>query len=107
MRILDEIVDDYIKESEVDYIALPQISCAIRQDTSATTVDEVRKLSLEVVKRLYSKDLRPGNYWGSDFDFWPDDGRQAVLDRIEREWIKAGADPNLAQPICWFAPRPA
>jgi hypothetical protein len=23
----------------------------------------------------------------------------------EREWIKAGADPNLAEPICWFAPR--
>jgi hypothetical protein len=30
-----------------------------------------------------------------------------ALDRIEREWIKAGADPNLANPICWFAPRPA
>jgi hypothetical protein len=29
-----------------------------------------------------------------------------MLDRIEQEWIKAGADPNLAEPICWFAPRP-
>jgi len=22
------------------------------------------------------------------------------------EWIAAGADPNLAEPICYFAPRP-
>jgi hypothetical protein len=29
-----------------------------------------------------------------------------MLDRIEREWIAAGADPNLAEPICYFAPRP-
>jgi hypothetical protein len=29
-----------------------------------------------------------------------------MLDRIEREWIKARADPNLAEPICYFAPRP-
>jgi hypothetical protein len=28
-----------------------------------------------------------------------------MLDRIEREWIKAGEDPNLGEPICWFAPR--
>jgi hypothetical protein len=26
-----------------------------------------------------------------------------MLDRIEREWIKAGGDPNLAEPICYFA----
>jgi hypothetical protein len=46
------------------------------------------------------------NYWGSDFDYWPDEGLQPALDRIEREWVKANADPNLAEPICWFAPRP-
>ena len=32
------------------------------------------------------------------------EGRQAVLDRIERKWIEAGEDPNLGDPICWFAP---
>jgi hypothetical protein len=106
MKLLDHIVDGYMRESEVDYIALPQISCAVRQDTTAQTVDEVRRSSLEVVRRLYEKGLRPGNYWGGDFDYWPDEGCQAALDRIEREWIKAGADPNLAAPICWFAPRP-
>jgi len=47
-----------------------------------------------------------GELLGGDFDYWPDEGCQAALDRIEREWIKAGADPNLAAPICWFAPWP-
>ncbi len=29
-----------------------------------------------------------------DFDYWPDKGGQMMLDRIEREWITAGADPE-------------
>jgi hypothetical protein len=104
---IDEIIDDLINESEVDYVGLWEIAQESREDLGARLTDETRKLSLQIVDRLYQKGLRPGNYWGRDFDFWPDEGCQAVLDRIEREWIKAGADPNLANPICWFAPRPA
>lgn len=43
--------------------------------------------------------------WEGEFDYWPEEGCEAVLARIEREWIRANADPNLAEPICWFAPR--
>jgi hypothetical protein len=51
--------------------------------------------------------LRPGNYdLGTRLDFWPDEGCQAALDRIEREWIALGHDPTLGDPICWFGPRP-
>jgi hypothetical protein len=51
--------------------------------------------------------LRPWNYYlGSRFDQWSDDGGQAMLDRIEGERIKAGAESNLAEPIYWFATRP-
>jgi hypothetical protein len=82
-------------------------SSAARRWLGAHTTKEARNLSLEIVRRLYEKGLRPGDYWGGEFDYWPDQGCRAALDRIEREWIKAGADPNLAAPICWFAPRPA
>jgi hypothetical protein len=68
---------------------------------------EARELSLEIVARLYERGLRLGDYWDDDFAYWPEEGLQAALDRIEREWIAADADPNLAEPICWFAPRPA
>ena len=104
---MDEIVQAFMDESEIDYIALPQIASAARWDLGASTTDEARKLSLEVVRRLYERGLRPGEYWGGDFDYWPDAGCQAVLDRIEREWIEAGEAPNLGEPICWFAPRPS
>jgi hypothetical protein len=69
--------------------------------------DEARATSLQIVRRLYEEGLRPGNYWGGDFDYWPDEGCQAAIDRIEREWIAAGEDPNLGEPICWFAHRPS
>jgi hypothetical protein len=103
---MSELVDDFLKEPEVDYVGLWEIAQASREDLGAETKVEVRKLSLEMVRQLYDKGLRPGNYWGGDFDYWPDEGLQAALDRIEREWVKANADPNLAEPICWFAPRP-
>jgi hypothetical protein len=106
MRTIAQIVDGYLEESRVDYIGLWQIASASRRWLGASTTEEARKLSLEIVKRLYEKGLRPGDYWGGEFDYWPDEGCQAALERIEQEWIKAGADPNLAEPICWFAPRP-
>lgn len=102
---IDAIVDGYLEESKVDYVGLWQIAQASREDLGARTTDQARRLSLEIVRGLYEKGLRPGDYWGGEFDYWPDEGCQAALDRIEREWIKANADPNLAEPICWFAPR--
>jgi hypothetical protein len=102
---MDEIVQAFIDESEIDYIALPQIASAARWDLGAGTTDEARELSLKVIRRLYERGLRPGEYWGGDFDYWLDEGCQAALDRIEREWKEAGEDPNLGEPICWFAQR--
>jgi hypothetical protein len=106
MDTIDRIVNGYLEESAIDHIALPQLASAARWKLGAQTTDEARALALELVRRLYSKGLRPGDYWGGDFEYWPDEGCQAALDRIEREWIEAGADPNLGHPICWFAPRP-
>ena len=103
---INDLVDGYFDESEVDYVGLWQIAQASKETLGARTTAQIRRLSLEIVKRLYDRGLRPGNYWGGDFDYWPDEGRQAALDRIEREWIEAGADPNLGHPICWFAPLP-
>jgi hypothetical protein len=103
---MDEEIEDLMAESEVDYVGLWELAQVSRVDLGATTTDQARNIGLELVKRLYERGLRPGDYWGADFDYWPDEGCQAVLDRIEREWIALGHDPNPAEPICWFAPRP-
>ncbi|MFZ3234964.1 MAG: hypothetical protein WA184_06275 [Stellaceae bacterium] len=102
---VDDIVNGYFEESKVDYVGLWQIAQASHEELGANNTHDAIRLSLEIVRQLYAKGLRPGDYWGGAFDYWPDEGCQAALDRIEREWIKAGADPNLAEPICWFAPR--
>ena len=103
---MNELVEDFIKKSEVDFVGLWDIAQASREDLGAQTTEDVRKLSLEIVRELYEKGLRPGDYYlGRRFDYWPDEGCRAVLDRIAREWIEAGADPNLAEPICWLAPQ--
>ncbi len=107
MRTLEDIARALMDESAIDHIALPQLSSAARWKLGARTTDEARALSLEIVRRLYERGLRPGEYWGGDFDYWPDEGCEAVLERIEREWIEAGEDPNLGEPICWFAPLPS
>jgi hypothetical protein len=104
---IDDLVNGYFEESAVDFVGLWQIAQASREDLGARTTEEARTLSLEIVKRLYEKGLRPGDYYlGTRFDYWSDEGCQAVMDRIEREWLAAGADPNLAEPICWSAREP-
>lgn len=100
---LDTIVDGYYQESAVDCVGLWEIAQTAREELGATTREETRDTSLAIVKKLYKKGLRPGDYSGREVTFWPDNGRQAMLDRIEQAWIELGADPNPTQPICWFA----
>jgi hypothetical protein len=100
---LNEIISTYVKHSEVDYVGLWQIAKAVREKLGTRTSAEVRELSLKVAKGLYEKGLRPGDYdYGTHMDFWPDEGCGAMLDRIRREWIELGADPNHLKPVCSF-----
>ena len=107
MSDISAIVEGYMEESEIDFVGLWQVASAARRRLGARTTDEARKLSLQIVKALYQRGLRPGDFdLGTRIDFWPDNGCQAMLERIEREWVAAGTDPNLAEPICYFARPP-
>jgi hypothetical protein len=105
---LSEIIDDFVREAEVDYVGLWEIAKVAREELGAENLNEVREIGLEIAKGLYAKGLRPGDYdYGTHVDFWPDEGCQAMLDRIEREWIKLNADPTHLDAICSFLrPRP-
>ena len=85
LRALNEVVDSYLQESQVDCVVLWEIAQSAREEMGAETLGEARNLSLMVVGRLYDAGLRPGDYFGRNVVFWPDAGRQAMLDRIERE----------------------
>jgi hypothetical protein len=105
MAVIDDLIDGYVSESEVDFISLPQLVFASWRWLGARSPDEARAKTLDLIRRLYERGLRPGDYQGADFAYWSDEGCQGVLDRIEREWIAAGEEPNLGEPICWFAPQ--
>jgi hypothetical protein len=47
---LHELVDGYLEESKIDYVGLWQIAQASKEELGAGTTDQVRKLSLEIVK---------------------------------------------------------
>ena len=100
---LNEIVNDFIKEAEVDYVGLWEIAKVAREELGAKKLQDVRNISLQIARGLYENGLRPGDYdYGTHMDFWPDEGCQAMLDRIDREWIKLNADPTHLEPICSF-----
>ena len=102
---LGALVDDFCAESTVDYVGLWQIAQSAREDLGARTTQEALRVSLEIVRRLYEKGLRPGDYCGP-FNYWPEEGCAAMLDHITREWAALGEDPNPINPICWFGPEP-
>jgi hypothetical protein len=100
---LEDLVADFVKEVRRDYVGLWELAHAAREHLGARTTEEARVLSLKIARQLYKRGLRPGDYdYGTRFDFWPDQGCQAMLDRIEREWISLGADPTHVDPICSF-----
>jgi hypothetical protein len=52
---MNAIVQAFMDETEIDYIALPQIASAARWDFGAQTTDEARELSLEIVRPIRTR----------------------------------------------------
>jgi hypothetical protein len=103
LSTLDEIADMYAKHAEVDYVGLWQTAKSVRERLGVQNPQQVRELGLEIAKRLYDRGLRAGDYdYGGHMDFWPDEGRQAMLNRIKQEWEELDADPTHLDPICSF-----
>ncbi len=104
---LDQIIDGYYVEAGYDGVDMWQIASRAKRDLGARTRDETIVFGLEIARRLYERGVRPADYQGGpDFHFWPDEGCQAMLDRIRREWIALGQDPMYVSQICsFFLPR--
>jgi hypothetical protein len=100
---LEAMIDEFVQQSAVDYVGLWEVAKVAREDLGAQTQQEVIEVGLKIAAGLYENGLRAGDYdYGTHMDFWPDEGCQAMLDRIEREWVKLNADPTHLDPICSF-----
>jgi hypothetical protein len=98
-------VDDFLKESEEDYVGLWQVVGAAR-DREAT-IASVEGEVLDMVRALLANGLLVGNLTREGgFTPWADQHPDAVTGRIHAEWQALGKDPSIDD-ICWFhLPRP-
>jgi len=106
MSPLPELVEDYMRHAQADYVGLWPIAARVREDLGITDPGEVRQQALAVVKRLLERGLRAGDYLRSGFLSWKEGDPMSVIARITKEWKVEHGDPTLANPICWFAPKP-
>jgi hypothetical protein len=107
MNMINEIVEDYVKHASADYVGLWQVANRVREDLGLLDDQKVRQKALIVVKHLLERGLCPGDYGKAGFNFWDQDEVDGIISRIDREWDPLSGDPTLANPICWFALRPA
>lgn len=108
MEKIADIAGGYLKEAEVDYVGLWQIASRVRWDFKLLDLsdEQVKALSLEVVRLIVGGGLLPGDYLKTGFHFWYERDIDSIIARIDREWVSAKSIPNLADPICWFATAP-
>lgn len=103
MKYLSQIQSDIIIEGLDDYVGLWQVARSVRQETPYQTGGSVRRTSLNELKPLLHRGyITPGQLTedGGFFE-WPLAPVEA-LERIDREWLELGQDPNISQ-VCWFS----
>jgi hypothetical protein len=99
---MTEIVENYVKHAEVDYVGLWQIAGRVRDAMGLSDNRDIRGNTLSIVKDLLERGLRPGDYLKTGFQFWNERDVASIIARIEEEWDPAEGDPTLVYPICWF-----
>ena len=93
-------------EAELDFIDLPFIAGSLREDLDLKTQEDIRRHTLDVIRRLMERGVYPGDYdHAIDMAFWPCEPSEHLL-RIEAEWIAMGQPPTLSDPICWLGLKP-
>ena len=103
MSEISRIADGCVREVADDYVSLWQISGRVRDALSLVSNEEVKDFSLEVIRLIVNRGLRPGDYYRMGFRFWNEGDLESIVTRIDREWDPLDGDPTLANPICWFA----
>jgi hypothetical protein len=101
MKKIAEVADMCVSDMATDYTGLLHIAGRIRRAFGRISNEDSKQLSLEVVRLIVKRGLRPGDYLNTGLKYWDEKPEQAIA-RIDREWIPTNGDPTLVNPICWF-----
>ena len=104
METIEEIIQDYTREAEIDIVALAQLASQFSFNQKITSYAVIKEKSLQVARGLIDNGVYPG-YMADDlgFNFWqgtPDE----LIAKIDASWPGVGI-PTLATDHCWFAKR--
>jgi hypothetical protein len=82
-KVLD-VVHMCMRDMPADYTGLLRIAGRIRLLFGSPSNEEVKQLSLAVVRVIIDRGLRPGDYLASGFKYWEGSNAEIVA-RIDRE----------------------
>ncbi|WP_237478119.1 hypothetical protein [Lichenibacterium dinghuense] len=110
MKKMEKLAAELRAEADIDFLDLPFIAASVRREIASGDDNEIRRHTLDLVRKLMEMDVFAGDYnlddlkSGRGFQFRreiPDE----VISWIEAEWIALGHLPTQEQPICWFSLR--
>lgn len=107
--VISKIVRELRAEADIDFFDVSFIAEGLREDLHLRDQSEIRRHTLEVIRRLMQQGVYPGDYTlsdlegGSSFQFKAGTPEE-LLSWIETEWIAMGRTPTFEDPI-WFALR--
>jgi hypothetical protein len=90
--------------SEPGTIGLYEVCGDVRHKMRVHGDQEIKRVTLEVVRELLSRGARPGNfkYYGStEFVYWNERSPDEVIARIDHEWDPTKGSPSIDD-VCWF-----
>ncbi len=102
MSEIERITSELRAEADRDFLHVCMIAESLREDLDLRSQEEIRRCTLDVIGRLITLDVYPGDYdHATTMLFWQGEP-EVLLKRIEAEWIAMGTTPTLEHPICWF-----
>ncbi len=102
MLEIERVTSELRAEVEIDFFHVCMIAEILREELGLQSQEEIRRCTLDVIGRLMALGVYPGDYdHATTMLFWPGQP-EALLKRIEAEWVAMGTTPTLEHPICWF-----
>ena len=99
---MDQLVEDLLAESMVDYLGLWEIVRGVQRYAPEASRHDQRAMASSVVEALISEHgLLAGDLRNDGFHRWSETGKNAMA-RIEREWSLLDREPTLGD-VAWFS----
>lgn len=103
---VDHVISMFIAQGKGGPFGLWEIVKVVKEELGVQKNAEIWSQSMQIVRALLQSGIRAGDspYTNrGDFVAWPDNELEAIVARIENEWVNSSREPNLPDSP-WFGP---